>query len=102
MFIAILQNENDNFSTANLYTNNEQFKNDTFSPCVEIVDIIPLFVSGKTYAEKKDNLRETAKKYSCADLGGISYGETSIVTGFFEKNARRYGLTNEFKSEMII
>ena len=80
----------------------ETYYNATFSPDVEIIDIIPLSVKGKTYTAKKEFFRDLAIKYSNADLSGISYGEISIITGFFEKCARRFGLTRELKDKCII
>ena len=102
IFIAILKHENDLYTQANLYFDYLSYYNDTFSPAIETVEIIPLSIKGKTYLEKKEFFRDLAIKYSNADLGGISYGETAIITGFFEKNARRFGLTRELKENCII
>ena len=102
MFIAILKTDGDFYPIANLYTDFETYHNATFSPDVETVEIIPLCIKGKTYAERKNFFRDLAIEYSNADLGGISYGETAIITGFFEKNARRYGLLNELRENCII
>lgn len=102
MFIAVLKSENDIYTEAYLYTNMEQYREDTFSPEIETVNVIPLEVKGKNYAERKENFRNTAVEYSNTDLGGISWGELSIITAFFEVNARRYGLTQELKENCII
>ena len=101
-FIAILKTDDDIYTQANLFTDYETYYNATYSPDVETVEIIPSSIKGKTYADKKNFFRDLAIKYSNADLGGISYGETAIITGFFEKNARRFGLLNELRENCII
>lgn len=101
-FIAILKADDDIYTQANLYFDYQTYFDDVFSPSVETVEIIPLSIKGKTYTAKKEFFRDLAIKYSNADLGGISYGETAIITGFFEKNARRFGLTRELKENCII
>ena len=101
-FIAILKTDGDFYPIANLYTDYETYNNATFSPDVETVEIIPLSIKGKTYADKKSFFRDLAIEYNNADLSGISYGETAIITGFFEKNARRFGLLNELRENCII
>lgn len=64
---------------------------------------IPLTISGKTYTEKKENLRTLAKnwQWSNHDFCGWSYGELATINDFFETNGRRYGLLSEFKENCI-
>lgn len=64
---------------------------------------IPLKVSGRTYAERKDDLQNKAIEWSYASgVGAWSYGELATIQEFFEINGRRYGLLNEFRENAII
>ena len=89
---------------ANLYFNHEQFYKDTFSPECEILQVIVFSISGKNYQERKQYLEELAIDYSNAwyDMDSLSYGEFAIITDFFERNGKRYGLLTEFKENAII
>ena len=69
----------------------------------EICCYIPLTVTGKTYAERKKDLKNKAIEWSYA--GGLeawSYGELATIQGFFETNGKRYGLLKEFRENAII
>lgn len=65
---------------------------------------IPLVVSGKSYEDRKNDLRNKAIEYQSSfyDFCGFSYGELSIIQNFFETNAKKYGLLNEFRENCII
>lgn len=68
-----------------------------------IISYIPLRVSGKTYAERRADLDDKAIQTQYAlSVGCWSYGELAIIQSFFEKQGRRYGLTNEFRENGII
>lgn len=64
---------------------------------------IPLKVSGKTYQDRKENLRNKAIEWSNTqgEYGAWSYGELADIQTFFENNGRRYGLLNEFRENAI-
>lgn len=93
---------------------NDIEENQGAAPCFggmskeEIIDkhvicFIPLVVSGKTYAERKEDLRDKAIEWSNS-VGSYprwSYGELAIIEGFFETNGRRYGLLKEFQENCI-
>lgn len=68
-----------------------------------IVCYIPLAVSGRSYQERKNDLEEKAKEYQSSwfDFCGFSYGELAIISDFFEKFGRRYGLLSEFRENCI-
>ena len=70
----------------------------------EVAYFIPLTVTGKTYAERKNDLREKAIEYqsSWCDYCGFSYGELAEIQSFFEEQGKRYGLLNEFRENAII
>ena len=69
----------------------------------DLLYFIPLTVSGKTYQERKNDLREKAIEYQNTwyDFCGFSYGELADIQAFFENNGRRYGLLNEFRENAI-
>ena len=76
---------------------------DTFNPDIEETAVIIEFKThGKTYAERRENLRDLAVRFSTACEGGFSWGEEIQVISWFEKNGKRYGLTREFKENGII
>lgn len=65
---------------------------------------IPLTVSGKTYLDRKNDLRNKAIEWSNTqgEYGAWSYGELSIINDYFEYYGRKYGLTKEFEVNGII
>lgn len=69
-----------------------------------ILFYIPLEITGKTYQEKKNNLRELAIDYQRTyyEFCNYSYGELIEISNFFETTGKRYGLITEFKNEGII
>lgn len=67
-----------------------------------IVTIYPLKITGATYKERKNNLESIAIDFSHADNGNNGMDELQIIYNFFEKNARRYGLTKVFRENAII
>lgn len=72
--------------------------------CFKIMYKIPLVVSGKSYKDRKNDLREKAIEYqhSFYDFCNWSYYELSIIQDFFEKNGKRYGLLKEFIDNGIV
>jgi len=64
---------------------------------------IPLNVSGKTYQERKADLQDKAVEWSNTqgEYTAWSYGELADISDFFETNARRYGLLQEFRENAI-
>ena len=68
-----------------------------------ILFYIPLTISGRTYNERKNDLRNKAIDYqnTWCDFCGFSYGELAIIQDFFETNGRRYGLLTDFKENAI-
>lgn len=101
MFIAILKKDYDTYGF--IYYSYDAYQADTFSPEVDTVCLIPLKVSGKSYKERKEDLRDKAIEWS--NNAGLycdcSWGELAIIEEFFRKNAKRYGLLEEFKAEGI-
>ena len=87
----------------NIYYLYELWFRDIFSPATEIIAQIPLKVSGKTYQEKQEDLRQKAIEYQDTfNYIDWSYGEITEINNFFYKNGKRYGLLREFKENGII
>lgn len=106
MFIARLKDMymSDHDAICNLYDDNEIsiFHAATFSPDIEY-QILPLKISGKTYAERKNAARDLAIEYqTITNCGGLSYGELNAIQSYFENIARRYGLIQEYRENAII
>lgn len=74
----------------------------TFNPTAEIYNIILFEIYGKTYQEKKARLQELAKRYQSGNFEGLAWSEISMIQYFFEKNAKRFGLVQEFRENGII
>lgn len=73
------------------------------SKCKEIFILDMSEVNGKTYTEKKEEVRERAIEWSnmMGEAYGLSLGEIKIIDDFFEKYGRRYGLLREFRENCI-
>lgn len=87
---------------SNLYCTWRAWQEDTFNPTTKIETMILFKISGKTYEEKKENLRQLAIDFQLSDIINLSYGELAEIYTFFKKNAKRYGLIQEFKENGII
>ena len=68
----------------------------------EVVEVLPLSVCGKTFKECKADLYAKAVASSYMHVGGLSWGEVSLLQDFFETNGRKYGLLREFRENGII
>lgn len=78
---------------------------DTFSPDTDTLLMIDLHVHGKTYEERKDDVRNKALDFQ--DLFSfygvsISWGELAIFGDFFNEYGKRYGLLTEFRENGIL
>lgn len=105
MFIARLKDKysSDHDAICNLYDDSEIsiFHAATFSPDIEY-EILPLKISGKTYAERKSAARQLAIDYQYIDCGGLSLMELSRIDNYFETIGARYGLITEYRENAII
>ena len=89
---------------ANLYHGYSKWFSDSFNPDTEVKTIIDFTISGSTYAEKKECLRNIAIEFQIADSeanGGLSLGELGDIIAWLEKNGKRYGLIQEFRENAI-
>lgn len=76
----------------------------SWNPTVEFDFDFVVFgnLKGKTYAEKKQEVRDKAIEFQRIDEGGLSYGEYAMIAEYFETYGKRYGLMREFKNEGIL
>lgn len=86
---------------SNVFTSWSEYHAATFSPDCTVEAVHPLTITGKTYNERRENLRNLAIDIQSAEQGGISYYELAILQNFFERNARKYGLLTEFRENAI-
>ena len=82
--------------------NTERVIKTLFDENPSIDTVIPLRISGRTYSERKESLRNLVMEISLADNGGLSYMEESTIEDFVRTNAYRYGLVEEFEENAII
>ena len=67
-----------------------------------IIDFLPLTVSGATYQDRKNDLYEKALTWCNAGrVANWSYSELAEIQSFFEENGKRYGLIKEFHENGI-
>lgn len=78
------------------------YYNVTFSPDTKEVALITFRVSGKTYQERKEDVRQKAIDFQMHNFPGLFWGEIMWITDWFEEQARRYGLLEEFRENAII
>lgn len=86
---------------ANLYYGYSKWFEDSFSPDTIVNAIIDFKIQGRTYAEKKEYLRNLAIGFQSANDCDLSYGELADIQNFFEVNGKRYGLIQEFRENAI-
>lgn len=67
--------------------------------------VLSFRIVGKTYADRKESLRNLAIDFQSANDGDtdltLSYGELCDVCDFFERMGRKYGLLREFRENCI-
>lgn len=89
----------------NFYRSWDEYLRDTFSPEVETLVLLPFEIHGKTYAERKESLRNLAIDFQHADDGDadlwLSYRELDDIGCYFNRMGRRYGLLREFRENCI-
>ena len=79
----------------------EQFNKAMFDPEIELVDLIPFAVKGKTYRERQASLYDTAVNFSNAFQEGLYWSDFAQITDWFYKQGKRYGLLQEFRENAI-
>ena len=80
-----------------LYINHEKFISDTFSPNTEIITLIDFTVHGRTYQEQKASVESIAIDWSnSGDVSGLYMSDLWVLSDWFYKNGKRYGLLKDF------
>lgn len=100
--LFLVKFKQDDREFCNLYDNTRDFIRDTFCPNIEVLGAIEFKISGKNYAERKACARDLAIQYSNMDKTGLSYGEYAEIENFFDKQACRYGLYEEFRENGVL
>ena len=75
-----------------------------FCPDVERVAVIEFKTHGKTYKERRENLRQMAIDYTTkrkSAYSDLTLWEIIKISDFFKKNGRRFGLLQEFHENGI-
>lgn len=106
MFIGVYTNDNFDTSNFNIYYKcSDGYKawySDTFSPETNIIGILDLQVKGNTYAEKKAYAEDLAIEYQLHYASySWSYSELAVLSDYFEKIGKRYGLLKVFRENAI-
>lgn len=69
----------------------------------EVICAVPLAVTGRTYAERKENLSSLAVEIMAdiQEFASLSMGELADISEFFERQGRRCGLLREFRENCV-
>lgn len=81
------------------------FDTATWNPTVEFSDIdFVVFgnLKGKTYAEKREEVRDKAINLQRIDDGGLTYDDYMMIADYLMTYGKRYGLLREFKENGIL
>lgn len=102
MFYAIIENQNGE-RTGKLYTSQSEFIKDTFNPFFKPVFQLNFKVTGKTYQEKKESVRNIAAEWSTnvTTVDDLSWLECMAIANWFWKQGGRFGLLKEFQENAI-
>lgn len=92
----------DGFERAQVFYLWEDYFAETSSSDVDVLSVISFKVSGKTYQDKKECVRNIAIQFQHDDDGGLSMFEISEIQGWFQKVGSRYGLLKEFKENGVV
>lgn len=104
MLIAVMHfNETGDSRTA-FYDSMDAYIRDTFSPEWGQDYLIEFKVRGRSYAEKKNHVRNLAVEMSTLplDTWDVPWFAEGDITEWFETMGRRYGLVREFTENGII
>ena len=71
----------------------------TFSPYSKEIFLFRLTAEGKTYKERKENIRKKAEMFFGHWFPGLSSEEWRTIDKWFYNQAGRYGLANELRAK---
>ena len=101
LVFAVFENDATGESFGGVYTW-EEFHKANFSPCYECTIKFDFVIRGNNYKAKKLCAESKAIKFSnFGYLADLSYNELAILSAFFEKVGKRYGLISEFRENAI-
>lgn len=103
MIFADLKNTETGNHFGGIYLDAKYLDQFTWTPMNEVVSIVVFKVTGKTYAERQNSLRDVAIdfQYAVTDFE-MFMSEWAIVSDWFTKMGKRYGLLREFRENAII
>ena len=78
------------------------YYNATFSPATKEVAFIEFKVGGKTYQDRKENVRQKAIEFSHFNFPGLFFSDMIWIENWFRRQGERYGLLEEFRENAII
>ena len=87
-----------------LFTSFSEYYEATFNPEIKIEYELIFDLTGKTYNEKKASAQNIAIDYSLAtgnEIEPLSMNELSIISEWFARVGKHYGLLNEFRENAI-
>lgn len=99
--VATLKDTETNDEYMSTFTSWSEYHTATFSPLIDVLFITDFKVKGKTYADRKEFVRQLAINYSNNQAFGLSWGEVAMVSNNFYELGKRYGLLNEFRENGI-
>ena len=97
----VIRNERTGEEVAHL-GNNHTIYNDAWSPYDTVTSRFYLWVNGRTYQARKQDLENKAIEFSNNQAPGLDLLELETIRAFFEKYGRRYGLLKDFRENGII
>lgn len=83
-----------------IYHDYESYYRDTFSPDCEELKLIELSEKGRTYAERKEYLRQAAQDFQ-NEAPALAWAELAEIQDFFREAGRKYDLAREFRENGI-
>jgi hypothetical protein len=101
MIFAAYRDENGN-ERATTFDCSDCFNRFFFSPCLDPVFVTDFKVSGKTYAERKENARNLAIDVQSFSWPGLYWSECAEIENELETIGKRYGLIREFRENGVI
>jgi len=101
LILATIRDNETNEEKMYMFDNWGDYNTMVFSPYVDTLFITDFKVKGKTYAERKEYIRDMAIDYSNNQACGLSWGEVAYVSDMFYELGKRYGLLKEFKENCI-
>ena len=101
IILATLRDTETNEEKMYTFTSWSEYHTATFSPLIDVLFITDFKVKGKTYADRKEFVRDLAIEYSNNQACGLSWGEVAYIDNMFYKLGKRYGLLKEFKENCI-